>query len=43
LFVPKYGIVGGAFANASATAIWNISAFIYAQKKLNIKLFFNKT
>lgn len=43
LFVPKYGIVGGAFANACATAIWNISAFIYAQKKLNIKLFFNKT
>lgn len=42
LFVPKYGIVGGAIANAIATAIWNISAFLYARKKLKIGLFMNK-
>jgi len=42
IFVPKYGIVGGAIANACATAIWNISAFVYARKKLKIGLFMNK-
>jgi O-antigen/teichoic acid export membrane protein len=42
LFIPKYGIIGGAIANAGATAIWNISAFLYARRKLNIGLFISK-
>ncbi len=42
LLVPKYGILGGAIANALATAIWNVSSFVYAKKKLGIGLIYKK-
>ena len=42
LLVPTFGILGGAIANALATAIWNVSSFLYAKKKLGIGLIYKK-